>query len=118
MPSMANVACQLSELEPHLLGDEHDGGWKEDVPWERARGIRFLCPKCFLANGRSNVGVHSVICWNPSVPQSTPPRPGRWNLAGTGAHDVSLVAGSSSVQINGGCNAHFHVRGGRVEDLT
>ena len=67
-----------------------------------ADGIIFLCPKCFAHNGGS-VGTHSVICWNPSVPQTTSPKPGRWNLVGTGYHDLSLVVGSSSVLLNGRC---------------
>lgn len=113
-----SVACLLADLEPRTLGRDTDDGWHEDVPWNEARGIRFICPKCWLKNGRSDIGVHSMICWVPGVPLTRPPSPGRWSLVGTGLADVTLVAGSSSIQIQGGCNAHFWIRGGRVEDLT
>jgi hypothetical protein len=29
--------------------------------------------------------------------------------------DITLVAGSSSVLLTGGCQAHFFVRGGQIE---
>jgi hypothetical protein len=78
-----------------------------------AKGIRFLCPKCFAANGGPK-GTHQVICWSPDVDCSWSPGPGRWSLHGSGYDDLSLVAGSSSVQLNGGCNAHFFVTGGAI----
>lgn len=115
---MGVVACLLADLEPHTLGDAQPEGWREDVPWTEAIGIRFLCPKCWLANGHSDIGVHSMVCWTPAVPQTVTPRPGRWNLVGTSLADATLVAGSSSIQILGGCNAHFFIRNGRIEDLT
>lgn len=96
---------------------EDDEGWTEDVPWDEADGMRFNCPKCWLAKG-TDVGVHSVICWKPHVPQTVSPKPGRWNMVGTSFGNVTLVAGSSSVQLLSGCRAHFFIRSGRVEDLT
>lgn len=61
------------------------------------------------------IGTHRIICWRPRVP-ITPSMvgPGRWDFEGTGYDDLSLVAGSSSVQILGGCAAHFFVRAGEV----
>lgn len=87
------MALLLSELEPEFLR------WIDDHHFERcdsigeADGILFVCPKCFINNGRQRPGVHSIICWEPNVPQTTKPAPGRWNLVGTGIHDLSLVAG-------------------------
>lgn len=78
-----------------------------------ADGVIFLCPKCFTANGGS-VGTHSVICWRPHVPQTEDPKPGRWEFQGTGLADLTLVAGSSSVLLQGGCNAHFFVRASEI----
>jgi len=81
-----------------------------------ADGIEFLCPKCALKNG-GPVGTHAVRCWAPHVPQDHYPKPGRWPMAGTGLHDVTL---NPSIQINGGptCDAHFWVRDGAIVDLT
>lgn len=78
-----------------------------------ADGVIFLCPKCHATNG-GPVGTHSVICWRPRVPPDVDPKPGRWEFQGTGLGDLALVAGSSSVLLMGGCNAHFFVRGGDI----
>jgi len=80
-----------------------------------ADGIKFLCPKCFTANG-GHVGTHFVICWRPRVPQTTTPTPGRWEFQGTGLDDLTLVAASSSILLMGGCNWHGYVRNGEVTD--
>jgi hypothetical protein len=42
------------------------------------------------------------------------PTPGRWDFQGTGLQDLTLVAGSSSVLLTGGCRAHFFVRDGEI----
>lgn len=84
---------------------------------ERADGIWFLCPKCFQKNG-GDKGTHMVICWSPEVPADVEPKPGRWFLKGTSIDDVTLVAGSSSIKLNGGCSAHFWINGGRITGLT
>lgn len=76
---------------------------------DKADGIRFHCPKCFETTG------HELICWRPRVPQTIDPKPGRWEFKGSSLDDLSLVAGSSSVHVTGGCQAHFFVRGGRIE---
>lgn len=80
-----------------------------------AWGVEFLCPKCFEEN-KGPVGTHMVICWSPVVPLDISPGPGRWELKGTGLHDLSLVAGSSSVKLEGGCNAHFMVENGETRN--
>jgi hypothetical protein len=77
--------------------------------------VRFLCPKCFATNGGAR-GTHSVICWSPGVPQEMRPGPGRWQLQGTSLDDLTLVAASSSVKLEGGCEAHFFVRNGAIVD--
>lgn len=107
----------LRELEARFLKREDSHSFKNVDTLSEADGVIFLCPKCFLANGGSK-GTHGVICWNPSVPQDTSPTPGRWNLVGSSLDDLSLVAGSSSVQLNGGCSAHFHVTNGSIVGLT
>jgi len=82
---------------------------------EDANGVMFLCPKCFKENGGAR-GTHSIICWDPSVPLHAKPGPGRWNMVGTGLHDLSLVAGSSSVLLTDGCKWHGFVENGVVRD--
>src|SRR4051812_31916223 len=103
---------RLNELEPEFVKIIDPGTYQcEGVAIADADGIQFLCPKCFQANG-GNVGTHLVLCWKPHVPQEIRPAPGRWRFEGSGFDDLSLVAGSSSVLLMGGCNAHFFVRGG------
>jgi hypothetical protein len=78
-----------------------------------AHGISFLCPKCIGEHGG-----HSVVCWfEGRVPDDEEPGPGRWNPTGTGYSDLSFVPGakSNSVQLRGGCNAHFLVTNGLVK---
>jgi hypothetical protein len=95
-------------VSPHT---EHE--WHLPCSLEEADGIIFRCPKCLAAKS-DGVGVHSVICWRPRVPGDVTPKPGRWEFTGTGLFDLSLVAGSSSVALLGGCNAHFFVEQGGI----
>lgn len=104
---------KLTELQPQFLKREDDTHFQAVDSIVEANGIVFLCPKCFVQN-KGPVGTHSVICWNPSVPQTTHPIPGRWNLVGTGFADLSLVAESSSILLTSGCKWHGFVRGGLV----
>ena len=105
---------KLSELKPTFLKIITPSEWQE-LTLDNCDGIRFLCPKCFVAN-KGPVGTHSIICWKPQVPQTIFPTPGRWNIVGTSVDNLSLVAGSSSVLLQGeGCKAHFFIRNGNVE---
>lgn len=106
--------AKLSDLEARFLKyaprDGKEFLEKVDSIAE-ADGVIFLCPKCFVEN-KGPVGTHSVLCWSPKVPPTLNPKPGRWNLVGTGLHDLSLVAGSSSVLLTAGCRWHGFVRNG------
>lgn len=98
-----------STVSPHMEHQYH-------VPVEsidEADGVQMLCPKCF-ADNHGDIGTHSVICWRPRVPPDVAPKPGRWEFVGMGIDDLTLVAGSSSVKITGGCNAHFLVQSGSI----
>lgn len=105
---------KLTDLEPQFLKRDDDTHFHCVDSIADADGVEFVCPKCFTANGNQRPGVHSVICWSPSVPQTTSPTPGRWNLVGTGFSDLSLVAGSSSIQLTSGCMWHGFVANGDV----
>src|SRR5882762_3612372 len=107
---------KLSELEPQFLkfDPEHPDtfGFVDQI--DEADGISFLCPVCFVANSGS-VGTHSIMCWQPRVPQTVYPVPGRWNFSGTGYGDLTLTAGSSSIKLDGpGCGAHFSIKNGEI----
>lgn len=90
---------RLTELEPKFLKRESDTLFHMVDTLGEADGLRFLCPVCWKAN-KGPVGTHGIMCWSPSVPLTTPPVPGRWSMVGTGFHDLSLVAGSSSILIH------------------
>lgn len=105
---------KLTELEPRFL--KHTTGesfWRSVDNKSDANGISFLCPKCYKANN-GPTGTHSVICWDPTVSQDIGPKPGRWNMEGTGFDDLTLKAGSSSVKLEGGCEAHFYITNGEI----
>lgn len=104
---------RLADLEPEFLKIVDDRSHRRDATFQDCDGIFFLCPLCFKANN-GPVGTHGVICWKPHVPQTRSPTPGRWSIEGTGFHDLSLVAGSSSVLLMGGCNAHFFIKNGEI----
>lgn len=104
----------LLDLDPHFLKIIDEKTYRyEGVAIEEAQGIQFVCPACFKTNGNTEVGTHSVICWfaNQGVPPELEPKPGRWARKGTGYSDLSL---GPSVQLVGGCNAHFHVTNGEI----
>lgn len=83
-----------------------------------AAGVRFLCPVCFVANGGLR-GTHGIVCWSGAVPAHFTPGPGRWDMLGTGLHDLTLIGASgrsdSILLTGGGCGAHFFVRNGYIE---
>jgi hypothetical protein len=101
-------------MEARLLRREHDRMFTYVSELKDADGVTFVCPKCFVENGSKRPGVHSITCWAPTVPQTTSPVPGRWDLVGTSLEDLTLVAGSSSVLVTEGCMAHFYIRNGEI----
>ena len=107
---------RLSELRPSFLKYNTEHSWQRVETIEEADGVMFACPICFTNKGNTLVGAHSIICWEPSVPAEVHPKPGRWNLVGTNFEDLSLINGSSSVLLEGGCGAHFLVKNGNIEN--
>lgn len=105
---------KLSELEPTFIKIFDEKSWKMDVPISDCDGIQFLCPKCFQQNN-GKIGTHAVVCFKPHVPDSVKPGPGRWSIFGTCFDDITLAAKSSSISIQGGCGAHFHIQTGEIK---
>lgn len=109
----------LSTLDAHFLKitkTRDDGSWAQAdmyATFGDCDGVEFLCPLCYTANGGPR-GTHGVICWKPHVPQVSTPGPGRWAHQGSGMHDLSLVAGSSSILLKGGCGWHGFVQNGHA----
>lgn len=100
---------RLKELQPQFIKIISTSTTRDVDDIIGADGIEFLCPKCINDSG------HSILCWQPHVDPNLDPKPGRWNLVGTGCDDLSLVNGSSSVLLNGGCNAHFFIKNGEIK---
>ncbi len=110
---MGLMDVPLTDLHPKFLKWIDDKSHRTDASFAEADGVLFLCPKCFVAGGRTSVNCHWVICWKPNIPQTTHPIPGRWNMQGTGFHDLTLVAGSSSIALQGeGCRWHGFIQNG------
>lgn len=106
---------KLSELDPSFLISVDERTHRRTNLITEADGVIFLCPKCYQENINSDRGIHSIICWQPHIPlDGIKSGPGRWNFEGTGYDDLSLVNGSSSVALNGGCNAHFWIKNGEI----
>lgn len=116
------IVMRLEQLEPQFIRHERSGDghtYHHHIDSiEQAQGVIFLCPDCFKRNG-GPVGTHSIICWSSSrgVPDFVDPKPGRWTLEGTSLDDLTLGAEpgkSRSVQLIGGCAAHFFVTEGNI----
>jgi hypothetical protein len=111
---------RLTELEPSFVKfnvERNDGSGTRIDDINEADGIMFVCPLCLKNQAMHRPGVHSVICWEPSVPPHVGPKPGRWNFSGTGYEDLTLTAGSSSILLPGGpgkCGAHFFITNGEI----
>jgi hypothetical protein len=108
---------RLIDLEPEFvkLDASDDSSFRRVEDITDADGVWFHCPTCFVANGNTCVGAHMILCWHPRVPAGINPGPGRWELLGSGYHDLTLRAGSSSVYLTGkGCGAHFFITNGEV----
>ena len=104
---------KLTELEAEFLKRIDDTHFQRVDALEGADGIIFVCPKCVVANGNSRRGIHSVICWQPHVPQTTHPTPGRWKFTGTWYADLTLDGApgkSRSILLTGGgCGWHGYI---------
>jgi hypothetical protein len=105
---------KFAELKPQFYKIVEPGKLHQEVDvLTDAQGVWFLCPKCFEANGRNNIGVHGVICWfrDRGVPDTEDPRPGRWVVSGSSYTDLSL---SPSILLTSGCGWHGYVTNGNV----
>ncbi len=103
---------KLGELETTFIRDIDAKTFDRGVAdFSEARGVMFLCPKCFIAN-RGRVGTHSVIAWFTGVPADRVPGPGRWEASGTSLADLTL---RPSILLTGeGCGWHGFITNGEV----
>lgn len=107
---------RLLELQPHFFvlktdyGEDGERRYFHHIDdFNKATGMRFLCPKCFIENG-GEIGTHQLIVWfaNHGAPQG-------WNVVGTGYNDISFVPpGLTSIQAVGGCAVHIQITNGEV----
>ncbi len=108
---------RLTELEPIFLRVAERGEravFKHVSTIEEAHGLRFLCPKCYQANGGPK-GTHSVICWTPQAPLDDKSAGGaRWPMSGTGYLDLTLTP---SIQLLGGCHWHGFITNGEATSV-
>lgn len=110
---------RLTEIKLEFVTAGAGGSFSVVETLGEAMGIMFLCPRCFLAKG-GPVGTHRVVCWSRSrgVPDDVHPLPGRWRIEGAGLDDLTLNAEPPetrrSVQLTGGCNAHFTIDNGTI----
>lgn len=116
---MTTLATDLQASFIKRYSNQAGHGFKTVPKLAEADGVMFLCPKCFAEDPPGPVGTHAVICWFAGkVPDDVDPKPGRWTPSGTGLSDLTFVPGEPtravSVQINGGCEAHFNVVGGQA----
>jgi hypothetical protein len=129
---------KLCDLEPAFLdyrldiADEYHGrpqpdgtvqwrGFSTDTFHEQsgftgADGVKFLCPKCFAANGGA-INTHEVHVYfgNSDVPahigKDSNGQTVRWSASGTGLEDLTL---SPSIHVVTGCGWHGFVQNGEV----
>lgn len=112
----------LLALEPDWVTCPGEGRIGHAPSIELCQGIRFFCPKCFVANQNQFPGVHRVICWahGRSVPDQMSPGPGRWVLSGNDFHNLTLTAPpghTSSILLTSGCKWHGFIMNGDVSIL-
>ncbi len=104
---------KFAVLVPTFVVSTPDEGLRHVSSPQEAQGVMFHCPGCWAANGGS-YGTHLVLAWFrspprlPAVPPERSPGPGRWDVSGTGAADLTL---SPSVDV--GC-WHGYIRNGEA----
>lgn len=108
---MIDLSPEFAILVPGKPGHWH---MKPGLRVEQAQGVLFLCPRCFEKNG-GEVGTHSIMCWfaGRGVPDAEFPKPGRWQVSGTGFDDLTLTP---SVNLPGkdGCQWHGFIQRGQI----
>lgn len=110
------------DLDPAFLRATDERSFRKVETLDEAHGVKFLCPKCYAANGGA-VGTHMIICWSKErgAPDGLPPMPGRWRLDGTGLADLTLNAeppstARSVLLTGGGCGWHGYITNGAASD--
>ena len=115
---IVGLKVPLALLEPEFVGMPYiDADGRECHPPAehrgQARGVLYACPEGYLLSGRSLVGVHHHLNWQPDVGPEFVPGPGRWWLVGGTFRDLTLRGVRSDSVAAGQC--HFFVRNGICE---
>ena len=103
---------RLTELRPIWLR-RNGASYTTTEEFAGCDGLRLLCPTCFLANKRSEFGVHNLLAWRTHVGIGDPSLgTGRWLFRGTGMGDLTLAP--NTVRNESGCRCHFSIQEGRI----
>lgn len=87
---------RLEQLDARFVrANDRAGSISQNVPFDLAQGILFLCPKCFTENlakyGDGAHGTHSVLVWfaGRGTPADRKPSP-RWGVSGNDIQNLTL----------------------------
>ena len=108
---------KLTDLEPEwVIATDGSHARSDQLTIVNAQGILFLDPVEFTKNG-GPIGTSSVLVWfrGRGVPDDKEPRPGRWDVAGTGFDDLTLSP-SIDLTVQGEFPDRWHgfIKAGRV----
>lgn len=82
---------KLIELDPRFLHYNHDDSWQEFPTLEQAQGIIFDCPKCTGEKSHSvAVSFRDRGVLDHQGSHDSEGKPSRWQVSGTGFHDLTL----------------------------
>lgn len=98
---------KLSDLNCVCVRAKDSSSFREGVPFDRAHGIMFDCPKC---------GNHKILVWlaERGVPNELTPLP-RWRIA-QGTKLDTLYLEPSMILLSLPCGWHGFVRNGEAVD--
>jgi hypothetical protein len=102
------MTVRLIDCEASFIGwdgDPHFGGYEELPTMQGADGVTFFCP----FGGKK---ACSIVLWSYDVPASVTPGPGRWEMTGTGLHDLTLHPSVDMSRGSCACKWHGWIKNG------
>ena len=115
MQPLLSNQVSLLKLDPVFFSEPKLDCYKEVSSIEKAFGVQFLCPKCYIEEPPIK---HYLLCWNEKVDKKFKPTPGRWYLNGTSFLDLTLIGVQTSWSIKfpaSKCNPHFFLIKGIIQ---